>query len=396
MANGTCLQRPPAISDGNWLKTEEWNVVTAQIRPFRIDVPDARIARIRERLGDAQLTYAPDDDGGWRYGTDVAYLQTFIAYWLEQYDWRAAERVLNRYDQFLCNVEGIDIHFLHLRGGGTDRTLLMTHGWPGSTYEFHEAAARLAAAGFDLVIPSLPGYGFSGRPGKPIGPRQTAALWRSLMVEKIGIARFGIQGGDWGSAVSMWLANDAPEHVLGLHLNMCLPPAKKGADAAEETWRAQVGGVMRTESGYMFEQMTKPQTIALALADNPAGYAAWVLEKFHGWGDTRGDIESRFSRDWLITNLMIHLVNDATTSMIWMYHGAMDETIAGQGDVMVRVPTACALFPGEFLPWPPRPVAERYFNVARWTEMKSGGHFAALEEPAAFANDVAAFFEGIM
>jgi pimeloyl-ACP methyl ester carboxylesterase len=370
--------------------------MASNIRPFRVEVPAATISRIWERLRDSRLTYGPDDDADWRYGTDVRYLREFVAYWLERYDWPAAERALNRYDQFVCTVDGIDIHFLHVRGGGSGRTLLLTHGWPGSTYEFHEAAARLAAVGFDLVIPSLPGYGFSGRPGRPVGPRRVAALWRALMVEHLGIARFGVQGGDWGSAVSIWLANDAPECVAGLHLNMCLPARKPGADAAEEAWRAQVGGVMQAHSGYMFEQMTKPQTIALALADNPAGYAAWVLEKFHGWGDTGGDIESRFSKDWLITNLMIHLVNDATTSMIWMYHGALQETLAGRSDVLVRVPTSSALFPAEFLPWPPRAVAERYFNIHRWTEMKSGGHFAALEEPDAFAEDVASFFNALM
>jgi pimeloyl-ACP methyl ester carboxylesterase len=361
-------------------------------------VPDAVIERIRRRIGDAPLTYAPDDDRGWRYGTDVQYLREFLAYWREQYDWRAAECTLNRYDQFLCNVKGIDIHFLHVKGtgGGKRPTLLITHGWPGSTHEFHEAAAYLAAAGFDLVIPSLPGYGFSGRPARPIGPRHVAALWRSLMVEHLGIERFGAQGGDWGSAVSVWLANDAPDCVFGLHLNMCLPPPKSGAGTAETAWRAEVGAVMQAQSGYMFEQMTKPQTIALALADNPAGYAAWVLEKFHGWGDTNGDIESRFSKDWLITNLMIHLVNDATTSMIWMYRGVVEEQMAGLDEVKVRVPTAAALFPSEFLPWPPKAVAERYFNIQRWTEMESGGHFAALEEPTAFANDVAEFFRNLM
>jgi pimeloyl-ACP methyl ester carboxylesterase len=367
-------------------------------RPFQVNVPDAVIERIWRRIEDAKVTYAPDDDADWRYGTDAHYLRAFLAYWREQYDWRAAERTLNRYDQFLCAVEGIDIHFLHVKGVGDGKrtTLLITHGWPGSTHEFHEAAAHLAAAGFDLVIPSLPGYGFSGRPARPMGPRRVAALWRSLMVEHLGIERFGVQGGDWGSAVSIWLANDAPDCVIGLHLNMCLPPPKLGAGAAETAWRAEIGAVMQAHSGYMFEQMTKPQTIALALADTPAGYAAWVLEKFHGWGDTKGDIESRFSKDWLITNLMIHLVNDATTSMIWMYRGVMEEQMAGVGEVAVRVPTAGALFPAEFLPWPPRAVAERYFNIHRWTEMKSGGHFAALEEPTAFAYDVAEFFKNLM
>lgn len=365
-------------------------------RPFVIAVPNSTLQTIQRRLDGAYVTYAPDDDENWKYGADAKYIATFVEYWRSSYDFRAAERDLNRFPQYKCLVDGIDLHFLYITGKAPRRTLLLTHGWPGSVYEFYAAIEPLTAAGFDLVIPSLPGYGFSARPARPMGPRRVAALWRALMVDHLRIQRFGVQGGDWGSAVSSWLAQDAPAHVVGLHLNLCTVPVAANPDVEEAAWRARRDRIMRSESAYMMAHMTKPQTIALAFADNPAGYAAWVLEKFHGWGDTKGDIESRFGRDWLITNLMIHLVNDAVTSMIWMYAGANQEFKASGYKVPhVTVPTACAIFPAEFWPWPPRKAVARHYNLKRWTEMNAGGHFAALEEPGAFANDVAAFFGGL-
>lgn len=372
------------------------------MRPFRVDVPERTLDRIFARLADSIITYAPEDAAAWRYGTDAAYLREFVRYWRQDYDWPAAQRELNRYPQYRCQVCGVDIHFLHIRGveRAPRPTLLLTHGWPGSTWEFHAAAERLAfpercggdpALGFDLVIPSLPGYGFSGRPRGPVGMRRVAAIWRSLMVEQLGIERFGVQGGDIGSAVSGWLANDAPQHVAALHFNLCMPPPRSNPEPDETAWRNHALQRILADGAYWLEQATRPQTIALALADNPVGYAAWVLEKFHGWGDTGGDIESRFSRDWLITNLMIHLVNDATTSMIWMYRAS--EQDQGSGDELnVKVPTAAAIYPADWLPWPSRAIAERYFAIRRWREMPAGGHFAALEEPALFAEDLAQFF----
>ncbi|MDE8345000.1 MAG: alpha/beta fold hydrolase [Acidocella sp.] len=365
-------------------------------RPFLIEVSALVLQKIQRRLDDTTVTYAPSDDKNWKYGADTRYISSFIEYWRTDYDFRAAERDLNRFSQYKCLVDGIDVHFVHIKGPTPRRTLLLTHGWPGSVYEFYAAATHLTTAGFDLVIPSLPGYGFSARPAKPIGPRRVAALWRMLMVDHLGINRFGVQGGDWGSAVSTWLAQDAPAHVAGLHLNLCSVPTSSDPTVEEGLWRTKLDRMMKAESAYMMEHMTKPQTIALALADNPVGYAAWVLEKFQGWGDTKGDIESRFSKDWLITNLMIHLVNDAVTSMIWMYAGAYQEAKAGgYAPPHVTVPTACALFPAEFWLWPPREAVARHYNVQRWTKMSSGGHFAALEEPEAFAADVAEFFSAL-
>jgi pimeloyl-ACP methyl ester carboxylesterase len=364
----------------------------AMVRPFTISTPQEVLDRIFRHVAESRIGYAPSDDGQWQYGTDARYLGELVAYWRDRYDWRAAEADLNRWPQFKAEVDGIDIHFYHVKGDGSRPfPLLLTHGWPGSVVEFQRAIGLLNAAGFDLVVPSLPGYGWSGRPDKPIGPKQVAGLWRTLMVDVLGYPRFGAQGGDWGSIVTSWLGKDHGDVVAGIHLNMFTgPPPGSEDDADTLAYRARVAKVSAAGSGYSHEQMTKPQTIGLALADNPVGFAAWVVEKFHGWGDTGGDIASRFSMDMLLTNIMTYLVNDAVISSIWMYYGfTRSAMFAGP----VTVPTGLALYPAEFIPYPNRRDAARVFDIRRWTEMQAGGHFAALEEPEAFSADVIAFFD---
>ena len=258
--------------------------------------------------------------------------------------------------------------------------------------EFQEVIPLLTAQGFDVVVPSLPGYGWSGRPPGPIGARKVASMWRTLMVDVLGYRRFGAQGGDWGSAVTAWLGTEHVDVVAGVHLNFFMgpPPSKDDDDEAREYW-ARVRKMQTAESAYQFEHTTKPQTIGLALHDNPVGWAAWVIEKFQRWGDTHGEIESSFSKEQLITNLMTYLVNDAVMSSIWSYRGISQDRFKGP----VTAPTALAWFPGEFYPFPGRRLAERGYNVKRFTEMSDGGHFAAFEKPETFAQDVAAFFAGI-
>lgn len=370
------------------------------IRPFKIDVPQSRLDRIWTKLAGAEFTYAPADDGMWRYGADVSYIKAFVDHWRHRYDWRAAECELNRFPQFLVNIDGLDIHFYHVRGKGrSPLPVVLTHGWPGSMYEFFGVIDRLTDPtrfggderdAFDVVVPSLPGYGPSQRPQSPVGPRYVASLWRKLMVEMLGYKRFVAQGGDWGSSVTSWLAVCAPE-VAGIHLNLCVPPAIALEDmsADEREWRVRFEAVQREASAYMMMHMTRPQTIAIALSDTPMGYAAWVLEKFQAWADTKGNIESCFTKDQLITNLMIHLTNEAVTSMIWSYSGAAKEIRRGDHvGLRVDAPTAVSLYPAEFLPPPPRSAAERVWNITRWVEMPAGGHFAAFEQPEDFALDL--------
>lgn len=378
----------------------------SKITPFTIAVPEARLEQIRAGLSAASFSYAPEG-AGWKYGTDVDYLRELVDYWLETYDWRRWEAHLNRFPQFSAHIDGVDVRFQHIKGSGGRGPILMTHGWPGSIFEFDEAAERLAFPekfggkaedGFDLVIPSLPGFGFSSRPSQPIGPRRISKMWRSLMVDCLGYDRFYLQGGDFGSSVSSWLAHDAPEHVAGLHLNLCIPMPVPAAEAVqgEVEWRASYEAIQRRESAYMMEHMTKPQTIGAALSASPVAAAAWIIEKFYGWADTKGDIESRFTKDQLITNLMIYLVNEAVTSSIWMYAGTAAE--AGQGllsGLKVTAPTGVALFPAEFIPPAPRDAMARNWNLQRLTQMPEGGHFAAFEEPERFADDVREFFLGL-
>lgn len=377
------------------------------VRPFHVDVPQAKLDAIRARVENAWIGYAPDDDADWKYGTDAAYLAEFRHYWLEGYDWRHAEADLNRFPQFIARIEDIDVHFYHVRGSGADPfPIILTHGWPGSVAEFLGVIDRLAnpgnyggdpEQGLTVVVPSLPGYGFSSRPARPIGPMRTAALWRKLMVDVLGHARFGAQGGDWGAGVTMALGRDHPDVVAAIHLNLIfnivLPDGGGDDDyrADYRAWQDERARMMASESAYAAQQATKPQTIALALADSPVGFAGWVLEKCRSWSDCHGELESRFSKDQLITNIMTYLVNDAVGSAIWMYYGSRRESPPPQ---RVEVPVGFAAFPAEPFPSPPRAVAETALNIVRWNTMPAGGHFAAWEEPALFAEEVRSFFAG--
>jgi len=361
--------------------------------PIRIDVAQATLSRIDRRLAETRIGYAPNDDAGWKYGTDAHYLGELVAYWRDLYDWRAEEARLNQWPQFRANIDGIDVQFYHVTEKGNHPVpIVLTHGWPGSVVEFLEVIPLLSAAGFSLVVPSLPGFGWSGKPARPIGISEVATMWRKLMVDVLGYPRFFAQGGDLGSAVTSQLGLDHHDTVPAIHLNFLLP-AMPGPDMspAEQEYRARYKTVTDAEGGYSHEHRTKPQTIGLALHDNPVGWAAWVVEKFHRWGDTKGDIESRFSKDELITNIMSYVATDTVISSIWMYWGLLNRP-----RTMGRVPTptAAACYPAEFYPQPSREMAEKAYNIVRYKSMPSGGHFAAFEEPQLFAEDVAEFFLG--
>ncbi|HEV3329843.1 MAG TPA: epoxide hydrolase [Bryobacteraceae bacterium] len=357
-------------------------------RPFRVEVPQATIKRIITRVREARL---PDriDAPDWSYGVNWDYMRALAEYWATKFDWRKAEASLNRYPQFVARVEDYDIHFYHVRGRGPNpMPLILTHGWPGSVFEFLEGIGPLSAT-FDVVVPSLPGFGFSSKPkGKPVGPVTTARLWHRLMTEVLGYRKFGAQGGDWGMRVTMELAAQFPESVIGIHLNAAaagapIPDAEQTAE--EREWIRAVTAARTAELDYFNEQQHKPQTVAFALYDNPIGAAAWIAEKMKGWSD------AGFTEDQTLTNVMIYLVTDTVGTGVWFYRGAGDERSQLRGKLMT--PTGFAAFPKE-MPYlaPPRSIIERGFNLVHYTKMPHGGHFACLEQPELLTADIREFF----
>ena len=373
-------------------------------KPFRIEVSDDILERIRARVA-GYVWHEMPDDGGWAYGANLDYMKELCAYWLEEFDWRAQEKLLNCFAHFTAPVDGIDLHFIHERGSGpAPLPLLISHGWPGSVSEFVEIIDPLAhpqrhggseSDAFDVIAPSLPGFGFSGRPSRPMGPRGMAVLFAELMTGVLGYDGYVAQGGDWGGAISSWLGYEHAPACRAIHINILTMRHPEGPQGAEEdAWAARFEREQELENGYRTQQATRPQTLSYAMMDSPVGVAAWLVEKFNSWSDTDGDdIESVYTKDELLTNIMIYLVTGTFNTASWIYYGRREEggrVLSPQGR-RVEVPTACALFPKELLSWPPRSYVERIYNVARWTEMPRGGHFAAMEEPELLIEDVRAF-----
>ena len=347
------------------------------------------LADLRARL---ERTRWPSPAPGepWAQGTDYAYLRRLTAYWRSHFDWRAQERRLNRYPQFVAEVDGVRVHFVHVRGGGVP--LVLTHGWPSAFVEFLPLVERLTA--FDLVIPSLPGYAFSERPPR-MSTRDTAFLWHALM-QGLGYERYGAHGGDWGAAVTTFMALDQPEPLLGIHLSNLdnAPAVSEPLTDAEQAFVAATAQWDATERGYSFIQGTRPQTLAYGLNDSPAGLAAWILEKWRNWGDTGGDL-ARLDRDFLLTLVTLYWVTGTIGTSIRDYIDNRDAGTAQLGpDDFVTVPTAIANFHHSFVSEGrlPREWAARIYDVARFTNMRRGGHFAAAEEPDLLAADITAFF----
>lgn len=374
------------------------------IQPFTLSVPDETLAHIRQRVADYPWHEMPND-GGWAYGTNLDYLKEFCAYWVEEYDWRKHEAAINRFDHFTAPVDGIDIHFIHEKGSGpAPMPLILSHGWPGTVVEFLDFIEPLAhperfggdeTDAFEVIAPSLPGFGFSGRPPRPYGPRRIAGLFDRLMSDVLSYDGYLAQGGDWGGGISTWLGFDAAPACKAVHLNIMMMRHIDGPQTPEEVaWEERFARDQEMEEGYRTIQGTKPQTLSYAMMDSPVGIAAWILEKFNSWSDTVGDdVESAHSKDVLLTNIMVYIVTRTFNTASWIYYGRREEggRIFDTGGKRVEVPTACALFPKELLEWPPRAYVERLVNVQRWTEMPRGGHFAALEVPDLLLDDVRAF-----
>ena len=374
--------------------------------PFRLHVADDVLDDLRERLSRTRL---PDEipDSGWRYGTNLDFMRRLLARWCDGFDWRAQEAALNAFDQFRVELGGIRLHYIRQPGVGPQPTpLLLVHGWPGSVWEFHELIPRLTdparyggdpADAFTVIAPSLPGYTLSFTPGQPrLGIAEMSDLFAQLMGDVLGCPRFAAQGGDWGSYIVSRLAYAHPERLLGIHLNL-LPIRQNQSSTPQpttddEAYAEEIRHWRHEETGYSTIQGTKPQTLAYALTDSPAGLAGWIAEKFHGWTDNDGDPEDAVHLDSLLTNITLYWVTGAINSSFWPYYSARhDRWLLPE---RVRTPTAYASFPRE-IRHPPRHLAEAEFNIERWTELPRGGHFAALEVPDLLAGDITAFFRSL-
>jgi microsomal epoxide hydrolase len=370
--------------------------VSEAIQPFEIEVPEAVLADLRERLA---RTRWPDQipGTGWEYGTELAYLKELCETWRTSYDWRRHEAALNRWPQFETTIDGQRIHFVHARSKRTDAfPLVITHGWPGSIVEFQKVLPLLTND-FHVVCPSLPGYGFSGPTSERGWDPERIAKAEVELMRRLGYTRYGAQGGDWGAIVTSWIGKLDPAHCAGIHLNMLIAPpppadAQPVALSAEEQQRlAHSAGFQSEGTGYQAIQGTKPQTLAYGLTDSPAGLAGWIVEKFRAWADCRGDVESVFTRDELLTNLTVYWVTGTINSSTRLYYEMRKSERMPFAGGRIEVPTGVAVFPKELYN-APRAWAERVYNVTHWSVFPAGGHFAAMERPEELAGDLRAFF----
>lgn len=376
------------------------------MKPFRVDWSAAAVEAVLRRVRAYRFLPAPEGEG-WRYGCDATFLRDLCLFWSEGYDWRAAQDRLNRFPQFTADVDGVALHFVHLVGeAGGRRPLMLCHGWPGSHREFWKVAEPLAFPSrfggrvddaFDLVIPSLPNFGFSQKPARTIDPKRAALLLDSLMTQTLGYRRYRVHGGDWGAQAAALMALQNPENVAGVHMTMLYPlPAAEPQTPDERTWAADMAVMEKTLCGYNHLQNSRPQSLSWALGDSPVGQAAWIVERFHDWADLRGrSFEEAFTLEELLDTVMIYVMTGAFHSSVRYYsadiESGSDRLLRGR---RVEVSTAFTWFKDPLQPRPPRAYVEKGFDVRRWTEMAEGGHFPALEVPDLVVEDLRAWARG--
>ena len=374
------------------------------IKLFKVDISDKILQNIHYKVKNYEWHEMPDD-GGWDYGANLHYMKELSKYWTEKYNWRDIEKKINNFKNFRSNIDGIDIHFIHEKGSGIKpKPLLLNHGWPGSILEFLHLIDKLAHPekfggdkedGFDVIVPSLPGFGFSGKPNRPIGPRKMSSIFNKLMTEELGYKKYIAQGVDFGGTICTWLAYDFPNNLLGIHINILITRHPDGPQTLEEKeWQERFKIEQRIEDGYRTQQATKPQTLSYAMMDSPIGVAAWIIEKMRGWSDLQdGNIESVYTKDLLLSNIMIYLVTKSFNTASWIYYGRREEggRTLPKEHLPLKVPTAIAIFPKEYLEWAPKSYVERIYNIKQWTKMPKGGHFAALEQPDLLIKDIKQF-----
>ncbi len=374
------------------------------VKPFKVNISDKIINEIYEKVKKYPWHEMPND-GDWEYGTNLDYMKKISRYWTDKFDWQKQEAKINKYSNFITKVDDIDIHFIQEKGSGSNpMPLLINHGWPGSIVEFLDIIEKLARPerfggdekdAFDVIAPSLPGYGFSGRPARPMGPRKIANILNKFMTENLGYKNYLAQGGDWGATISNWLGYDHSKTCSAIHIN-CLTMRHPGGPQTKEEkdWQIKFDKDQKMQDGYRTQQATKPQTLSYGMMDSPVGIAAWILEKFYFWSDIKNkDIESVYSKDTLLANIMIYIVTKTFNTASWIYYGRREEggRYFPKDFHQIEVPAAIANFPKEMFTWPPRSYVKRIFNVKRWTNMPKGGHFAALEQPDLLVADIRTF-----
>ena len=378
------------------------------IKPFKINISNKILEEINTKVKNYPWHEMPDD-GGWKYGSNLDYMKEISSYWIKDFDWRKHEAEINKFSNFTTVVEDIKMHFIHEKGSGSNPTpLLLMHGWPGSVVEFLHIIEKLAHPekfggkaedAFDVIVPSLPGFGFSGKPLKPIGPRKIADILNKLMTENLGYEKYFAQGGDWGATIANWIGYDHSKSCKAIHINCLTMRHPDGPQSKEEQeWQDRFDKDQIMQDGYRTQQATKPQTLSYGMIDSPVGVAAWIIEKMYFWSDLKnGDIESVYSKDTLLANIMVYVVTKTFNTASWIYYGRREEggRFFPKNFKKIEIPTGIAVFPAEMSEWPPRTYVERIFNVAQWTEMKCGGHFAAMEQPELLVNDIVEFAKKI-
>jgi epoxide hydrolase len=379
--------------------------VSTEIRPFRVETPMAQLEDLQIRL---RLTRWPEAETvrDWTQGIPLSYMKDLCAYWADGYDWHATESRINALPQFQTEVDGLDIHFLHVRSPHPNAMpLVMTHGWPGSIVEFMKVIGPLAdpvayggdpSDAFDVVCPSLPGYGYSAKPAGPgWGVQRIAAAWVELMA-RLGYDSYGAQGGDWGAAVTTSIGLQDPDHLTGIHLNMpIVPPGSISLENQSDTEQAALASMahyQQWESGYSKQQSTRPQTVGYVLVDSPVGQCAWIVEKFWAWTDCDGHPENVLTRNELLDNVMLYWLTASGASSGRLYWESFDGSFLEGGGGPISVPTGCSIFPKEIVRISRRWAESRFSDIRYWNELDRGGHFAAFEQPELFVNELRSFF----
>ena len=378
------------------------------IRPFKLNISKKKISSIYKKIKKYPWKNI-ENIHGWELGTNYNYLKKISKYWHTKFNWKKQENKINSYSNYITDVNGIKIHFIKEKSSNPNsKPLLLLHGWPGSVIEFFYLIPRLAHPerfggrkedGFDVIVPSLPGFGFSSPTKSPIGPRKMAKIINKFMTNNLKFNKYFAQGGDWGATISNWLAYDFSKNCKAIHIN-CLTMRHPGGfkTKKEKKWGIKFVKDQIMQEGYRTQQATKPQSLSYAMIDSPVGTAAWILEKFFSWSDLKkNNIESVYSKDLLLTNIMIYILSKSFNTSTWIYFGRRKEggRFFPKNFKKIQVPTAIAEFPKEMSQWPPKSYVNRIFNVVRWTKMSKGGHFAALEEPELLIKDIKSFFKKI-